>query len=64
MKTYKVYIFERVMHSIELESETFEDVRERAYNLLRNGTTKELNECNYSYEGKFTDDEVLEIGEK
>lgn len=64
MKTYKVYIFERVMHSIELESETSENVLERAYGLLRNGTTKELSECNYSYESKFTDDEVLEIGEK
>lgn len=67
MKPHKVYIYERLVHSIEIEADSRSEAIDKAYDLLKNGTTKELNECNYSYEGKFTDDEVLDvvqIGEK
>lgn len=63
MKTYRVYIYERLVHSIEIEAETVEGVLEKAYGLLENGTAEQLNKHNYSNESQFTDDEVVQIKE-
>lgn len=61
MKTYRVYIFERVMHSIELEADSRSEAIDKAYELLSNATEEELNNHDYSNEAEYLGvEEVLE----
>lgn len=68
MKTYRVYIHERLVHSIEIEADSRSEAIDKAYELLSNATEEELNNHDYSNEAEYLGvEEVLEeveIGEK
>jgi hypothetical protein len=61
---YEVHIYERIVHSIEIEAEDGKQAKEKAYDLISNVPEDSLRlKYEYSVEGEYLGvDEVIEIG--
>lgn len=65
MATYNVKIYERVIHSIEVEAPSKESAKEKAYDLISNTSEYDLllnYQYGYSIDGEYMGiDEIEEI---